>query len=639
MRNARGALEWLSHDPSPLIDLQTTVMKTCTPRLVVGLLIALIHLLGLPLQADLLPDLSLREGLSLNGEWKIIIDPYETGYYDYRWQPRDQARNPSREAYFMDATQKNPQELLEYNFDASPSLRVPGDWNTQMRELYYYEGTVWYRNRFAFAPLSPGERAFVHFGAANYRADVYLNGRKLGTHVGGFTPFSLEATHALLAGTNSLVVRVDNKRSKEAVPTLNTDWWNYGGLTRDVKLVRVPAAFVAQHWLRLESESTRVITGEVRVEGAPAGQSVRVAIPELGQQITVKTDARGSAAFQFEPSNLMLWSPESPKLYDVTIEQGGEQLTDAIGFRTIRTRGKQILLNGKPIFLRGICLHEELPLQGGGRVASADQSSQLLAWARDLNCNFVRLAHYPHNEHTLRLADRLGLLVWSEIPVYWTIDWTNEDTYKNAEAQLSDMIRRDYNRAAIVIWSLANETPVNEARTRFLSRLAAQARSLDTTRLLSAAMEKHSKPDAASVQVVQDPLADLVDIVSFNQYIGWYDGLPEKCARVTWEIPYDKPVFISEFGADARQGLHGDKTARFTEEYQEDLYRQTLAMMDKIDGLCGFSPWILVDFRSPRRPLPGIQDGFNRKGLVSSEGVKKKAFLTLRDYYLKRAAQ
>ena len=138
--------------------------------------------------------------------------------------------------------------------------------------------------------------------------------------------------------------------------------------------------------------------------------------------------------------------------------------------------------------------------------------------------------------------------------------------------------------------------------------------------------------------MVEDPLADVVDVVAFNQYVGWYDGLPEKCGRVSWEIPYNKPLFISEFGGDAKQGLHGDKSQRWTEEFQADLYRQTLPMVDKIQGLAGFSPWILVDFRSPKRVLPGIQDGFNRKGLISSEGNKKAAFYVLQEYYRQRAA-
>ena len=255
------------------------------------------------------------------------------------------------------------------------------------------------------------------------------------------------------------------------------------------------------------------------------------------QRRKAKTDAQGRAAFQFAAANLELWSPEHPKLYNVELSCGADKIAEPVGFRTIRTRGKQILLNGQPVFLRGVCIHEEFPLNGGGRVNSADKARQLLLWAKELGCNFVRLAHYPHNEDMTRLADQLGVLVWSEVPVYWTIDWTNADTYANAERQLTDEIRRDDNRASIIIWSLANETPVSEARTQFLTRLAARARELDATRLLSAAMEKHGKPGAANVNIVQDPLADLVDVVAFNEYVGWYDGLPDKCAKVSWEIP------------------------------------------------------------------------------------------------------
>jgi beta-glucuronidase len=590
------------------------------------------------LRADHIPSLLLRESQSLNGAWQTIVDPYETGFYDYRWAQRDKSSSPSRsETFYLDVKPADPSERVEYDFDLSPTLNVPGDWNTQRPELLYYEGSLWYRMKFVTAPLADGERAFLRFGAANYRADVYLNGVRQGTHIGGFTPFAFEVTRRLRGGTNSLVVKVDNKRFKEGVPTLNTDWWNYGGLTRDVTLVRTPAKFISDHRLWLESEETKMISGWVQVTGAGEGESVELTIPELNQRFTAKTDAQGRANFRLAASNVRLWSPAQPKLYDVSLRHGGDEIREPVGFRTIRTRGKEILLNGKPVFLRGICIHEELPLNGGGRVKSAAEAEQLLRWAQELGCNFVRLAHYPHNEAMTRLADKLGLLVWSEVPVYWTIDWTNPDTYRNAEAQLSDMIRRDANRASIIIWSLANETPVSEARTKFLGNLAAKARELDGTRLLSAAMEKHGKPGAPNVNMVEDPLADIVDIVAFNQYVGWYDGLPEKCGRVTWEIPYNKPVFISEFGGGARQGYHGDKSQRWTEEYLEDLYAQTLPMLDKIDGLVGFSPWILLDFRSPRRLLPGIQDGYNRKGLLSSEGVKKKAFFVLQDYYRKRA--
>ncbi len=599
--------------------------------------LALIRFAAPAATAENIPDLFLHPSQLLSGEWQSIIDPYESGFYDYRWQQRDQSGSPSRsETFYLDAKAADASERIEYDFNKSPSLKVPGDWNTQKPELFYYEGSLWYRCKFDFAAKPGAARQFLRFGAANYRADVYLNGRKLGMHLGGFTPFSFEATQQLKPGPNSLVVRVDNKRSKEAVPTLNTDWWNYGGLTRDVALVSTPEKFISDHRIRLESEATRVISGFVEIAGAKDGESVEIEVAGVGSKQVVKTNASGKADFSFAAPTLELWSPDSPKLYDVSIRHGGDEIHEPIGFRTIRTRGREILLNGKPIFLRGICIHEEFPLAGGGRVNSPEKGKQLLDWAKELNCNFVRLAHYPHNEAMTRQADQLGLLVWSEVPVYWAIDWENPATYQNAENQLSDMIRRDANRASIIIWSLANETPVIEARTRFLTKLASKARELDGSRLLSAAMEKHAKKGSPNVSVVQDPLSEVLDIVSFNQYTGWYDGLPDKCAKVNWEIPYDKPVFVSEFGGDARQGLHGDKKDRWTEEFQEDLYQQTFPMLEKIQGLAGLSPWILVDFRSPKRLLPGVQDGFNRKGLISSDGVRKKAFFTLQDYYRRR---
>ena len=341
-------------------------------------------------------------------------------------------------------------------------------------ELLYYEGSVWYRKKFDADALKDDERAFLRFGAANYRADVYLNGKKLGVHIGGFTPFSFEVTDRLKAGANSLVVRVDNKRSKSGVPTLNTDWWNYGGLTRSVKLVRTPAKFIAEHRLALASDDADAIVASATINPPIAGEKIELAIPEFGLQGSATTDAAGVARFRVEPKSLALWSPEHPQLYDATFTLGADKIADRVGFRTIRTRGKELLLNGKPVFLRGICIHEEYPLEGGGRVNSPEKAKQLLTWAKELGCNFVRLAHYPHNEDMTRLADEMGVLVWSEVPVYWTIDWTNDETYKLAEEQLADEIRRDANRASIIIWSLANETPTSDARTKFLSKLAAK---------------------------------------------------------------------------------------------------------------------------------------------------------------------
>lgn len=572
-----------------------------------------------------------RHTFSLNGKWNYIIDPYENGYYDYRYNPFDENPNPYG-GYFLDRQPADKTELIEYNFDQSPTLMVPGDWNSQDDKLLYYEGTIWYRRLFEYIPENPANRIFIYFGAVNYEAHVYLNGKKLGQHTGGFTPFQFEITDIMKSGINSVVVKVDNRRRREGVPTLNTDWWNYGGITRDVMIVEVPETYIADYCIQLAKGQNNRISGYIKVNGPAKVQKVKVEIPELKSVSEFTTGEDGTAAVSITLKNLVSWSPSNPKLYQVHISNPSETITEKIGFRTIEIRGADILLNGKPVFLRGICIHEENPMRGG-RAFAAEDARLLLNWAKELNCNYVRLAHYPHNEYMARLADEMGIMVWEEIPVYWTILWDDPGTFENAKSQLTDLINRDKNRASVIIWSMANETPVSEVRTDFLKRLARHARSLDGTRLISAAMEVHGNPDDPDERIVEDPFADDVDIINFNQYIGWYDGLPQKCDRVKWTIQYNKPVMISEFGADALQGHHGDSLTRWTEEYQEDLYKHTLAMLSKIPQFRGLSPWILCDFRSPRRPLPGIQDGWNRKGLIGENGTKKKAFLILRDFY------
>ena len=578
-----------------------------------------------------------REVRSLNGRWHVIVDPYDNGYVNYRLERFDAAPKPTG-GFFLDQKPANPSQLIEYDFDRSPSLNVPGDWNSQDDKLLYYENTVWYRQLFDFTPGTAEARQFIHFGGANYEADVYLNGAKLGRHVGGFTPFQFEVTGLLRPKGNSLVVRVNNQRHPEGVPTVNTDWWNYGGLTRDVRLLETPATCIRDYALQLQPGGDHLVRGYLQLDGVALNQPVRIEIPELKVALTAQPDPAGRATFEFALGGAELWSPEHPRLYAVTLAAGADHLTEKVGFRTIETRGADILLNGKSIFLRGICLHEENPLRGGRATTVAD-ARQLLGWAKELGCNYVRLAHYPHNEYMARVADELGLLLWAEVPVYWTIHWDDPATYANAENQLTELITRDRNRASIIIWSMANETPVSPPRTAFLKRLVAHARELDPTRLISAALERHSPQGDTATNIVEDPLAEVTDLVSFNQYIGWYAGLPDDCAKAKWLINYNKPVIISEFGGDALQGLHGDRLTRFTEEYQADLYRQTLPMLDKIPQLRGLTPWILCDFRSPRRVLPNIQDGWNRKGLIGENGTRKQAYFVLQEYYARKAAE
>ena len=575
----------------------------------------------------LIQNVNAYEDCLLNGDWNYIVDVQEEGYYDYRM-------NPMRNGFFINAKPQKPEDLIEYDFDKSPTMKIPSDWNTQDEKLFFYEGTVWFKKSFQAVPMTEC-RTLLYFGAVNYDCHVWVNGKKAGHHVGGFTPFNYDISDLLKKGENTIIVKVDNKRHAEDVPTQIFDWWNYGGITRDVKLVKVPLVYMQDYNLQLskaaDKAKVREITFSAQVSAKEAGHKVVVNIPELKLEKQFTTDAEGqvSGTLKVAAKKLQLWSPENPKLYRVDLTMDNSTTSDEIGFRTIETRGKQILLNGKPIFLKGISIHNEKP-NGGGRANSVEDAHTLLSWAKELGCNFVRLAHYPHHEEMVREAERMGILVWSEIPVYWTIAWTNPNTFANAKQQLTDMIARDHNRANVIIWSIANETPHSAERDKFLGGLAKYARTLDNTRLISMAMEVTGASNY--VNRLNDNMNEYVDVVSFNQYIGWYRDVND-APKMKWVIPYDKPVIISEFGGGARYGYHGAKNQRWTEEFQENLYKENTAMLDKIEGLAGTTPWILKDFRSPRRVLPGVQDYYNRKGLVSDKGEKKLAFYVLKKWY------
>jgi beta-glucuronidase len=566
-----------------------------------------------PVASNLIINIPGRQTVSLDGTWNAIVDPYENGL---------------SQRFYENRKPKSKSDLIEYDFDTAGTLTVPGDWNTQRSDLMFYEGPVWYQRYFTFHK-QPDTRVFLYFGAANYLSRVYLNGQKLGEHGGGYTPFNFEVTSLLADGQNSLVVEVDDTRRPDGVPAPNTDWWNYGGLTRSVKLVEVPNTFIQQYDVQLAKGSMNEISGWVKLNGVTSPQTVSIEIPEIQLKQNVTTNASGEADFHF-PAKLTLWSPQNPKLYRVVLSSGNDTVADEIGFRSITTRGTQILLNGKPIFLRGIDIHEEAPFHDG-RIVSVEQDRILLGWAKDLGCNFVRMAHYPYNEAMIRSADRMGVLLWEEVPVYWQVEWSNPATLDNAESQLRDEITRDRNRAAVILWSLSNETYLSPERLQFIKSMALYARTLDNTRLLTSAMDKVDRP-SKYLHELNDPLGQYLDVLGLNEYIGWYEGALDDISQTRWKFAYNKPVVISETGAAALYGRHGDPDERWTEEYQANLYKRQFEMFRHMPQLSGISPWVLEDFRSPRRALT-IQNFHNLKGLISKTGERKQAFYVLQKFY------
>ena len=579
----------------------------------------------------------LRPHQSLDGAWHWSVDPFRDGVAGFHGGPPGQSTRRWGDIVQAEVAARDPRALFEFDMQRSPVTHLPGSWIGHSAEMRHYQGLVWYQRTFDFSPSAPGKRTFIRVGAADNCAEIFINGAKAAGHCGGFTPFAIDITQMLRSGSNQITIGVDSARTDADVPPPVTDWETYGGITRSISLVTVPETYVDDAWVRLTRDGR--IAATVRVDGpGAAGQQVRVRIVGLPVVLEGRTDASGAWTGSIAaPKGLKRWSPESPALYDVRVEAGADTLRDRIGFRTVEVRGEDILLNGKPIFLRGISMHEEELGKDPVRAMTPAASRALLTEIKHgLHGNFVRLAHYPHSEVTTRMADELGLLVWSEIPVYWRVAWNNPGTLDLARKLQRENILRDRNRASIAFWSVANETPIGEERNAFLRTLIADARALDDTRLITAALLSKRE---GQVSTIDDPLVTDLDVMAINTYNGWYSDDPlASIPTIEWRSPVRKPLIFSEFGADSQAGYHDASVDphKFSEEFQAEYYRQTLAMAERVPFLRGLSPWILKDFRSPRRQHPVFQQGWNRKGLISETGTRKQAFEVLADHYRKR---
>ena len=558
-----------------------------------------------------------RNTISLNGKWNIIIDPTGGGNWRQVW---------------LEHKPQKKTDFFEYSFEGGPTLQVPGDFNSQMKELTYYESVVWCKKKFSYK-TTVGKRLFLHFGAVNYLAEVYLNSEKIGSHEGGFTPFQFEITGKLKTGENSLIVKVNNQRMGNGLPGYGYDWLNYGGITRDVDLIETADTYIEDYFIQLQKGSIKEVLGWVKLNGEKARQNIIVKIPELNISYKTKTDEKGVAKIAFS-LKFKLWSPESPALYKVIIESETDTVVDNIGFRSIEVKGNTIFLNKKPLFLKAVNIHEENPIKGS-RAQSIEDASLLLSAAKELGCNLVRLAHYPHSENMVKEAERMGIMVWDELPIYQHIDFKDSQIPAKMETMLKEMIRRDRNRAAVIVWSLSNETNAGmPGRDKVLQELTLKCKTIDTTRLITHVINSQGYQNNAFT--VWDSLYEYSDLIAINEYIGWYVPWQGKPNEVKWDIKFsNKPVFISEFGGEAMYGSKGpaDEAAYWTEEYQEQIYTKQVELFKTIPNLSGVCPWLLFDYKSLVRMHPVYQQGYNRKGLLSEKGEKKKAWYVMEKFY------
>ena len=545
----------------------------------------------------------------LNGQWHYAVDQYDTCV---------------RQKWFLEkyVDEQGFTVPIDYSFDEWPIMELPANWNTVAPEYQIYDGSMIFTRKFSYHAQDE-ETVYLKIGAVNYLCRVFLNGTYIGMHRGGSTPAYFQITDALKEN-NRILIQADSTRRPEQVPTENTDWFNYGGIYRDIELIRVPQIHIRDFKISLVPDGTfRKICAEVMLS-TPISAKALLTINELGieQEITVE-DGVGRIVVNAEPT---LWTPENPILYDVELCCLTDKVNDRVGFREIQVKEREILLNGKPLFLRGISCHEDSA--ANGKALTDEERIENIKLAKELGCNFMRVAHYPHHENMAKFADEMGMLLWEEIPVYWAIRFERDKTYEDAENQLRELITRDYNRASVIIWSVGNENADTDERLNFMSRLAECAKMEDETRLVSAACLVDGEKN-----MIADRLADYLDVIGINEYCGWYTPDFAKLPELMANSNPSKPVIITEFGADAMAGHHGTISDKGTEECQAYVYEKQIETLRDIDYIKGMTPWILYDFRCPRRTSV-IQGYYNRKGLLSEDKTyRKPAFYVLQKFY------
>ncbi len=550
-----------------------------------------------------------RDGMDLNGTWKFCPDPMQRCRRQKWW------RNPS----------KRDEIFPCWDEEGLWEIQVPGTWKTQFPELKWYDGHADYMKNFDFDGDLEGKEAYLCFDGVVYESEIYLNGLFVGKHEWGYSAFRFRVTE-YLRKHNQLFVLVDNHLRADRVPGEIFDWNNDGGIINGVKLVVVPAVHVENFrtWTHLDGDVAELnFEMELASLDAAATRDVSVRIPELGLsgECRMRVGEKAVVTFRRNRKEMTLWSTENPKLYAVEVVTKEETLRDEIGFREIKTCGRDILLNGEKIRLYGICTHSEFP--GTGRTATEEGVLQLIDHAKKLGLNFLRCAHYPYAEMFGRAMDRAGMLWWEEVPAYWLFAMREPNMTRKAMGMMEDTVRRDWNRASLIFWSVSNEccwrNPDNhdEHNYSYWISQVKRVRELDPSRLISCAeASNHTSINSnwsprANDEFVTDyheqwvamhstEWYHLFDVLSANLYLnngddaqGAYSNFVRMCK------PYNKPLVLSEFGSMSLLGAQVPEDQLGSEERHAKLLRDTYEVLKGLPEISGYCPWCLTDIRVP----------------------------------------
>lgn len=537
-------------------------------------------------------------------------------------------------------------------------MPVPASYNdiTVDKTLRDHVGWVWYEREVAIPRDWQNKRMVLRFGSVTHHVVVYMNGKEIARHKGGFLPFEVEVASYVTAGSNRLTVAVSNMLDESCLPygvlkdadpayfpagekqlRYEFDFFNYSGIHRPVRLYTTPDAYIKDVTVKTDiCGADGIVDYRVVVEGETDGCEITL-LDEDGEIVTQTKGAEG----KLRVPNAKLWEVRAAYLYQLDIRAGEDHYTLPVGIRTVAVTKTQLLVNGKPVYLKGFGKHEDFFVKGKGLDEALNAHDfELMKW---INANSFRTSHYPYSEEIMQMADRQGFLVIDEVPAVGMNYWKPEPVFTEGKVDgktlahhkdtLSDLYARDKNHPCVIIWSLSNEMQTQDpGALAYYTEIVNHMRALDDTRPLMNVTDNVSE---------KDTVGQLFDLVGLNRYYSWYfdrSNLASIYPRLTrefraWHEKTGKPIMMSEYGADTIAGNHKLPETIFSEEYQVEYYKENNRALDDCEFVCGEHPWCFADFATAE----GLKrfDG-NKKGLFTRDRQPKRAAFIFRERWSKK---
>jgi len=582
-----------------------------------------------------------RQIIDLSGIWKIKIDYNETG----------------------------EKEKFYEGFESDLEIAIPGSWNEQLDEigLLNYIGTVWFYKKVFIPEDFYNKTIWLRIGSADYNSKIWINGYYIGQNQIGFLPFEFDISHYIVLGEfANIVISVNNKLNENSIPQGITsenylkenrlreetypptrfDFFPFGGIHRPVLIYTTPKRYIRN--IRFETKITGTNTASAKIKITTQNFTYGLAKVILSQKNFIKSFQEklinNSAEIEVDVDNCKFWSPSNPYLYNLQIQiLEGKNIIDEyempVGIREVKIVNNKLLLNGEEIFLRGFGKHEDFWIIGRGLfLPLMIKDFQLLKW---INANSFRTSHYPYSEEILQYADRHGIMVIDEVPAV-SIDtrYVTDKTIQNHKEYITRLIERDYNHPSVIMWSLGNEPNLVGADSyfdgsgrKYWEQIFEHARKLDETRPFTVPNCKHAGID--------DPVFELSDVLSINRYYGWYENPGQILKAIElmnneMELlykKYNKPIFVTEFGADTVPGLHSISEQMFTEEYQAKFIEEYIKLIESKDFTIGEHVWNFADFRTAQHFRRVVM---NLKGVFTRNREPKLAAFRIKELWSKK---